>query len=417
MADRTKKKRRGERPDGLIQVSIQIGYKPDGRPDRKYFYGHTRAEAERKRDEYKARHTAGVKLNPNMTVREWVEICKATYRGNINEAYLKNDDAPYSRLVKDLGKMRLVDILEIHLQKSLDKISGMSFSTVSKYYYTVKRVFKKAKKNKLILEDPSEDLRMPHSTRGTHRALERWEIELIFAHWNDTGVRFGLPILLMLLCGLRRGEVIGLSWQNVNLEAKTILVCDVAVIKSNQSKIEHRTKTDAGVRVLPICQTLYDALSAIPNEKRTGLVCLSANGKPLTESGFYRGMESFEKAITRIANGELPIQTGKRNDLNKSIKATEEGQNRITLDFLPHDLRHTYATALYDAGVPVKAAQYFLGHSDIRITLELYTHLSKERESASRMQTVEYLDKWVDMKNLDTLKTVAIEAGNEQFQG
>lgn len=417
MADRTKKKRRGERPDGLIQVSIQIGYKPDGKPDRKYFYGHTRAEAEKKRDEFKARHKAGGKLNPNMTVREWVEICKETYRGNINEAYLKNDDAPYSRLVKDLGKMRLVDVLEIHLQKSLDKISGMSFSTVSKYFYTVKRVFKKAKKNKLMLEDPSEDLRMPHSTRGTHRALERWEIELIFAHWNDTGVRFGLPILLMLLCGLRRGEVMGLSWQNVNLEAKTILVCDVAVIKSNQSKIEHRTKTDAGVRVLPICKTLYDALSAIPNEKRTGLVCLSANGKPLTESGFYRGMESFEKAITRIANGELPIQTGKRNDLNKSIKATEEGQNRITLDFLPHDLRHTYATALYDAGVPVKAAQYFLGHSDIRITLELYTHLSKERESASRMQTVEYLDKWVDMKNLDTLKTVAIEAGNEQFQG
>lgn len=62
MADGKKKKRRGERPDGLIQVSIQIGYKPDGKPDRKYFYGHTRAEAERKRDEFKAKHTAGFKL-------------------------------------------------------------------------------------------------------------------------------------------------------------------------------------------------------------------------------------------------------------------------------------------------------------------------------------------------------------------
>lgn len=257
---------------------------------------------------------------------------------------------------------------------------------------------------------------MPQSTRGTHRALERWEIELIFAHWNDIGVRFGIPVLLMLLCGLRRSEVMALNWQNINLEAKTILICDVAVIKGNQAKIEHRTKTDAGVRILPVCQTLYDALSTIPNEKRTGLVCLSAKGKQLTESGFSCGMEAFEKAITRIANGELPIQTGKRNDLNKSVNATEESQNKTILHFLAHDLRHTYATALYDAGVPVKAAQYFLGHSDIRITLELYTHLSKERESASRMQTVEYLDKWVDMKNMDTLKTVAIEAGNEQFQ-
>lgn len=412
MADKTKKKRRGERPDGLIQVSLQIGYKPDGRPDRKYFYGHTRAEAERKRDEYRARNTAGLNLNPDITVKEWVEIFKGTYRKNVNAAYLTNDNAPYNRLVKELGSMRMVDIREAHLQKALDKTEGMSYSTVDKYLHTIRRVFKKAKKNKIIAEDPAEDLTRPTSTKGTHRALERWEIELIFAHWHDTGVRFGIPVLLMLLCGLRRGEVMGLDWANVDLKAKTLRVCDVAVISGNKATIEHRAKTDAGLRVLPICNTLLDALSTVPKTERTGFVCLSAQKQMLTESGFSRGIEAFIKAIERIANGEEPIQTGRR----PSDKHGKTEHPRIKFHFRPHDLRHTYATALYDAGVPVKAAQYFLGHADIRITLNLYTHLSRERETTSRAQMVTYLDKWADIQNSDAAKTVAIEAGNAPFE-
>ena len=77
--------------------------------------------------------------------------------------------------------------------------------------------------------------------------------------------------------------------------------------------------------------------------------------------------------------------------------------DRKLFSFTAHDLRHTYATALYDAGVPVKAAQYFLGHADIRVTLDLYTHLSKERESASRNQMVEYLDSWIDKRTMVAL--------------
>lgn len=80
MADtKSKRKRKGERPDGLIQVSLQIGYKPDGRPDRKYFYGHSRAEAERKRDEYRASALVGAKFSKDITVSEWVSIFKQTY--------------------------------------------------------------------------------------------------------------------------------------------------------------------------------------------------------------------------------------------------------------------------------------------------------------------------------------------------
>ncbi|MEG1516650.1 MAG: hypothetical protein RSD95_17315, partial [Clostridia bacterium] len=65
-----------------------------------------------------------------------------------------------------------------------------------------------------------------------------------------------------------------------------------------------------------------------------------------------------------------------------------------------------------DAGVPVKAAQYFLGHADIRITLELYTHLSKEREFASRQKMVKYLDGWLDKRVLTALDMGSSGADN-----
>lgn len=400
------RKRKGERPDGLIQVSLQVGYKDDGRPERKYFYGHTRAEAERKRDEYKARLSSGLVLDPNITVAQWIDIFLVTYRTRVNEAYLQGDATPYRRLSEKIGGMRVIDVRETDLQKALNDVSGMSFSTVDKYRQAIKRLFERARKNKIISDNPAEDLILPNYEKGSHRALERWEVELIMANWNTEASHAGLWVLLMLLCGLRRGEMMALKWDAVNLEARTLEVRAVAVITGGSVVIEQRAKSDAGLRVLPICKALHAALLSVPEEKREGFVCLSAKGKQLTESAVSRALDTFCKVLERILNGEPPTQRGRRTDLERRKAEKEKklpAKERKQFGFTAHDLRHTYATALYDAGVPVKAAQYFLGHADIRITLDLYTHLSKERESASRNQMVRYLDEWLDSRVLNAL--------------
>ena len=410
------RKRKGERPDGLIQVSLQIGYKDDGRPARKYFYGHSRAEAERKRDEYKARLASGFSLDVNMTVSQWIDIFLRTYRSRVNEAYLKSDERPYRRLEAVLGRMRLLDVRESHLQDALNDVSGMSFSTVDKYRQAIQRLFERARKNKLIADNPAADLIVPPFVKGSHRALERWEIELILDNWNTKASHAGLWMMLMLLCGLRRGEMMALTWDAVDLVNRTLEVRRVAVIRKNRVKIEERAKTDAGLRTLPLCKVLCDALLTVPEEKRIGYVCLSAKGLPLTESAYERGAETFCRVLERILNGEPPTQRGRRTDVERKKAEKEKDlplKERKVFSFTAHDLRHTYATALYDAGVPVKAAQYFLGHADIRITLELYTHLSKERESASRLQMVKYLDKWLlDARVLSMLSLGAPEDEN-----
>lgn len=400
------KKRKGERPDGLIQRSFQIGYKADGSPDRKYFYGHTAKEAEEKRDEFKRRFKAGSTYSPNITVREWVEIFKGTYRKNVNEAYLAIDDVPYGRLIDEIGDMRMVDVRESHLQLALNKVSGMSFSTVDKYCQAIRRVFLRAVKNKVIEDNPASDLVMPPYIRGAHRALERWEVEFILEHWSSKSTGAGLFVLVMLLCGLRRGEAMALDWSSVDLKARTLEVNQVAVVHKNAVTIEKRAKSEAGLRTLPICKALYLALSTVPPERRTGFVCLSTTGRQLTGGTAASSIQQFCAVMTRILNGEPeenPVRLSRKEE--EARQAFHASEDYRVFSFTAHDLRHTFATALYDAGVPVKAAQYFLGHADVRMTMDLYTHLSKERDTASRKQMVEHFDAWLDdrIKNAPAL--------------
>lgn len=382
------KKRKGERPDGLIQVALDIGYWPDGRRRRKYFYGHTRTEANEKREAYKQYLKGGSKYKQDITVAEWVEIYKTTYRTKVNERYLKKNDVPYNRLVNKIGEMRMSNVTEADLQRALNATSGMSFSTVDKYRQAMKRVFKRAKQNHIIADNPAEDLMLPPSTNGSHRALEPWEVQLILNHWNEPGLRSGLWVIIMLLCGLRRGEMMALDWSAVDLENRLLTVRQVAVIQSNQSEIENRAKTGAGIRVIPICEPLYAALSSVPAGKRKGFVCVSATGSQLSNSAVKAGLRSFMNGLELILNGQSAALSGRRMHLQRSKHAGWK-----SFSFRTHDLRHTFCTMLYTSGVDVKTASYYMGHADIRVTMKIYTHLSQEKKEISTNLMLDYLNK------------------------
>ena len=334
-------------------------------------------------------------IDSKISVADWVDTCLRLYRTNVNPAYAKGDAVPYNRLKAALGKKQVAEVCEADLQALINKLDGTSSSNIKKYYQAFFRVFEKARTNRLIFINPAEGLDLPEGTKGTHRALERWETDCILKNWNQH--RCGLWAMLMLLCGLRRGEMMALRWENIDMEKKQLRVREVAVIASNKSKIEERAKSISGLRILPICGPLWEALNTVPPEKRTGLVCVSAKGEQISGSAFDRGWDGFNLAMQRILNGEPVVQQGRRETLETKIaKAEKEGRQYIIFDTLAHDLRHTFATALYDADVPVKAAQYYLGHADVRMTLDLYTHLSQEREKTSRSQIVDFLDGWLD---------------------
>lgn len=391
-----KRKRRGERTDGRIQVALAIGRKPNGKPKMKSFYGRTRAEAEAKRDAYKRDIEDGIDTGKDeMTVRDWVDFWYEKYqKPRMKPEYAETYIIYVNRLKKAIGEKKIKAVRESDLQSELNSVSDMSESTIDKYAAVIKKVFYKAKKNKILRDNPAEDLDVPSGTKGTHRALERWETDCILQNWREH--RAGLWAMLMLLCGLRRSEMIALRWENVDLVSRKLKVCEVAVVRKNQTVVAERAKSEAGIRTLPICAPLLSALKSVPEAKRSGFVCVSAKGERLTQSAYDRGWDGFCSAMRHVLNGETVKQQGKKDDIEKKIaEAKEQNKEYILFSVLAHDLRHTFATALFDADVPAKAAQYYLGHADIRITLELYTHLSKERDKREQSRMTEYLDAWL----------------------
>ncbi len=395
----TTRKRKGQRPDGYIQVSATVGRDKSGKAIRKYFFGRTRTEAEAKRDKFVAEQNSGLRIDAKtLKLRDWIEIWKTTYK-------VKTDDyAPYiNRINKDLGDHLIGDIFELHLHDTLHTAYyRKSTSAAVKYRMIIKQIFSRAKSNRLILSDPSENLALPkETTAGSHRALERWEADLILNNWKE--YRAGKWAMIMLLCGLRRGEMVALDWEDVDLEKRTLAVVSSAQLHGKDVIIKTGAKTLAGRRTLPICDPLHAMLSETPEADRTGPVCRKADGSRITLSAVLRGWATYCRVLTRIANGEKPLQQGRRADREKDAQKKEENPKeekkpKVVFDCTPHDLRHTYATALYDAGVDIKSAQYYLGHANVTMTINLYTHLSAERENQARSALTDYLDKWLDRK-------------------
>lgn len=354
------RKRRGERPDGRIQVTYTDGTRPDGKPNRISFYGKTRAEAETKKAEYIERKKLGVSpLADTMTVSEWLDECAETYGTTQATVSL------YKRMARDLGQVRLKDVREINCLESLGKCAGMSKGLVSSYRTFMRETFRRAIKNKLIADNPAEDIVLPDATSGTHRMLEPWEIQAIIGTKLRTPA--SVAAIIMLMCGLRRGEVMALRRDCVDRENRVIRVRAIRSRATGVEGIKEGSKTSAGIRDVPACQLVLDAASALPNDHELLLGCEYTIGK-------------FKTVFANYLK-DLSAECGR------------------TICFRTHDLRHTYASLLYDAGVDVKSAQTFLGHSSVKMTMDIYTHLSESKKSTSADRLLQHLDMLTGSKN------------------
>lgn len=375
-------------------LSRYLGYGKDGQRIRKVFSAKTLRAARQLRSDYIAELERGMPQDAEaMTVYEWCERWMEVYRSDLSESNRASYNAQISRIKDDLGGMRLRDVNNIDVQRSLNGMRGMSTSAISKYKMVICQLFRTAQQNKYIRDNPTLDLRIPEGTYRGHRALERWESALITTCYSQH--RAGIWAMLMLYAGLRRGEMIALQWDAVDLAARTIRVERAATLISNRTTVRSGAKTQAGLRVLPICNVLYDALVAERHKAdadTSPYVCRSARGVMLSPSAYSRGWESFNATMTRLANGlELNID-GNMRGVRTDRDTPSDDMRKFDID--AHDLRYTFATALYDAGVDVKSAQYYMGHDDIRMTIDLYTQLSRERENSARAKVTNFLDGW-----------------------
>lgn len=331
-------------------------------------YGKTEEEALNKKAEMLAQLKRAEKTSgENMTVNAWYEQWKDLYKepSGMTAKSLLSYDEKYQKYVKPaIGRMKLKDVKDYHLQKILNSEAGRSYSHLTKLRSTMQQLFSRARKSRLIVYDPSEDLTLPAYTKGSRRSLTEQEREVFLA--VEPTVPGGIMLYTMLCTGMRPGELMALQWRDVDFAANTISVSKS--LESGSWNTIKSTKTEAGVRIIPMRAELRERLLPLRGEPLRPVFTNQAGNMHSTTT-FQRLWSSTKRAMDIYLGAELY-----RNKIVSS---------KLADDLVPYCLRHTFCTDLQRAGVPINVAKDLMGHSDISVTANIYTHRDEHLLQAS----------------------------------
>ena len=209
-----------------------------------------------------------------------------------------------------------------------------------------------------VEDDPAELLELPAVTEGRRRSITEEERAAILAVAEHH--RAGLWVLTLLYTGMRPGESAALNWADVDFDSNEIHIH--AGLESGTGRIKG-PKTEAGARDIPIHSALLPRLQRARGEPFSPVFANEA-GNRHTEKTMRRMWLSFKR--------DLDIYMGAETYRNKVVKSA------VAPDLTPYCLRHTFCTDLQKAGVAINVAKDLMGHSDISVTANIYTHRNSD---------------------------------------
>ena len=363
------KKSNTKREDGRFAVQVYIG-KVNGKRKYKTVYGKTQKEANQKADEIKTALKKGIDVtSSNDSFETWAdywlnskkqEVSADQFnviesRSRIWKSYLKG----YK--VNQVAPLTLQTIVYNIAEKNPYTGRKTAKGTLKSYIQIVASVFNYAIDNRIMDFNPAARLKMPQDApQKKRRALSAEERQHVI-EFEHRAKPFSM---LLMLSGLRRGEATALQWTDIDFENNQIVVSKSYNFKQKTFKPPKNGKT----RIVSVPQMLIDYLVTL--ERHTPFVLTSANGTMMTDTAWKRLFDSYMTDL----NLEYGNFTSTPNKF-APIKAP-----MMISTFTPHELRHTFCTIMYEAGVDVLTAKEQMGHSDVKTTLEIYTHLDAEKK-------------------------------------
>lgn len=319
------------RSDGLIQRQVTINGK------RKVFYGKSERELNKKIAEHKEEAARGRLFSE--VAEEWWEKHEKTLAPNT----LKGYRPALKRCIEEFGNTSIKKItakgIELFIQRFAKR--GHAQKTVTTQLLIIRMLCEHAVIEGDIEYNPALPVNVPRFLKKERRETPtEQEIEIVKNSINEP---FGLFAFFILYTGCRRGEALAMTYGDINKQNGTISVNKSVYHISNTPHIK-TPKTAAGTRTIILLDILKNNL---PDGKKNELLFPNSKGELMTE-------------------GQA------RNKWKEYLAATG-------LQITPHQLRHAYATILFDAGVDDKDAQELLGHANISTTRDIYTHISKSR--------------------------------------
>lgn len=341
-----------KRKDGRYQKQITLS---NGK--RKMVYGRTLAEIQDKARQILQQDEAGILVDDHTLVGDWARTWLTSYKSGLRYATVQMYRSTYNNHIMELlGSMELQDVRPVHVRAVMASVADQSESLQHKVLITMRQMFATARQNGLVSRDPTEGVRTtPHAAAKGKQYLLPDEVTRLLQSVSEPRARAFVG--LCLFCGLRKEEALGLQWGDIG--AGRLAVARAMTFGSNQQLESQELKTKAACRMLPVPDALQTILQQVP--RLSVYVVPATGGAPMSRSAF--------------------------NSLwRRHVLAC------VDFEVRPHMLRHTYATMLYRAGVPLRTAQYLLGHSSIAMTAQIYTHLEAEDGLQVASQVNRYLE-------------------------
>lgn len=371
------------RPDGNIPVEVYLGRDPKTKKRiRKTVYGKTQKEADEKADILKLKYHRGIDVTGKDTFGEWAERWAASRGGSPGRQKIRRYEidklAPlYFMAITKIRPADVQDIVDRYAKCNPRTGAPSAKKTLRDLRSAAHQIFQLAIVNRVLDWNPVDVVTIPKS--APQMILEPVSLGIVSLIEN-TPHRAQTAAMIMLHAGLRRGELLALDWKNVNLKLGIIFVKESVEMYDGKGKIKEGGKTLCATRAVYIPERLVSYLQVIWEHhviplQGPDLVFPAARGGVYGSSSWGRLWKNYMEVLSAAAG--------------KGISFTAQ------------QLRHTFATSLYLAGVDVKTAQDQLGHAKLETTLEIYTQLDRKYKRRSMKKLDAYYSGSVPVSPLE----------------
>jgi len=274
-------------------------------------------------------------------------------------------------VIPSIGRLRLQElqpaILQNYYQQLIEK--GLSANTVRRHHALLKTALDFALRQQLVFRNVADAVTQPKKRPSVGKSYTPEEVQVLLD--KVSGTRMEVPVYLAVFLGLRREEVTGLRWQYVDFKQRLIRIVEVRTAAGNKNNIVKEPKTPKSRRTLHLVDAVYESLSRQKEQQDRRKAVL--------------GELYHDSDYVFVRDDGKPYRV---NGLSEHFLDFLRAHNLPRLRF--HDLRHTFASLMYNGGVDLKAISEVMGHSDIGTTSKIYTHLfdHSHREQLSAMSRI-----------------------------
>lgn len=291
----------------------------------------------------------------NNIVKNTVEITTWEGYGVVINAHL----IPYFKRNMFLNDLTVQDI-QIYFNEKYSsgkkrEEGGLSPSFLKKHYSVLKRALDYAVKIKLIPINPILNVELPKQQRYNAKYYSVEQLEKLLEITKGTIIES--VVFIAVHYGLRRGEILGMRYEDVDFKEKTITIRNTRT--KVRTDVEKRPKSDASMRTLPLIPRVEEYLMKLKESQAMDKLLF---GKEYNDNDY----------ICKYADG-TPVNIG---TLSHKFRKILEKNQMPHIRF--HDIRHSVASYLLKNGISLKEIQLWCGHSDIAVTAMFYTHVDIE---------------------------------------